>query len=239
MALTTKFINANLSITLSTTLAANASFSMSPAVSGTPTSSVANRTSFASSSFSSIIYTVPAGRTAKVYLPQIITVSLSRSLSESEANILWLGGSRNLGFANGYLNQGTTLTFIYNDSYSQIITPAVYHPSIISSFDVGSVYPTSVVGGPYPSYSNAFQSFVTIQRSHFEFGSGFAAAYQYRFLGPGDSIVVAATTTLSAQKTIAGSTLSGTLWFSYSFSGSYLGKFDFYLPFMVIEESGS
>ena len=238
MALTTKFINANISISQSLNYNSTISVSLSVSALGSWNTAI-NSSSTLQSSFSSILYTVPAGRTAKVYLPQIITVSFSRSgnISQSIIYLQGAGTGQNQGIASYNFVQGATLSFFYNSNFGRSISPAPF--TIHNSADVTSVYRIDSKSMPYGPFSAQFQLNSIFQRTFYNSDSGLSAAYGYRFLGPGGSITVSGLASAAAVMTAIASVRSATLDFSYSFSASYVGTTNYYLSFMVIEESGS
>jgi len=230
MALTTKFFTA----------AVTASCSLSYAYSRSGTAS--NFTGFVSSSYNfsasgsnistaSTIYTVPAGRTAKVIVNPRVLLSVSFSILDRVS----YAKTSSLVRANQSLFPTPIVSDLFNfDSYFS----SDLRPSIITNATIGAQ-----IVGPLSSVAAAISSF--------SYGSNYLTALNltselfngplYFFMGPEKPLNVIIRNPIISFSVIYGLSQAGVSVanFSWSNSGSISALFTSTIEFMVIEESAT
>lgn len=252
MALTTKFLktdtatissNAGLSSSISlggrsftssysvlaTTIAYNSISAVSIGAYTTPTSNIATT----SSTFSSTLYTVPAGRTAKIIInPGVISDLLSNQISLSPSASGSLSMAVNYGSyayfsgsvtVSAYIGLswyiGNTINYIVSiNNYKMLDLSSTYNSSYSTSTLLGSILAT-VENVGYSSNSVVNASFLGATApaaiASTNSTNSKVTGQLSTFMGPGDSIVVSALVTNTLQ--IAG--VSGGFIVSWNISG--------------------
>jgi hypothetical protein len=236
MALTTKFINTPVTVNFSTSISSQGNVMIGSDITPVQSATSISENVLASSALSSVIYTVPAGRTAKVYITPIIILNQVVSVSISTLQAIFNGGiAQNTGTATHSTQLGVIASVsLYFSTGINFLQYSISRSLVnISWSEVSTIstYPSSL-SGSYVLSSN-FAGSSSIASSFYEGG------YAYFYMGPGDSIYYTLSASLLYSKFLSMSRVSRLASLVVNDSGTISANCNIYSYFMVIEESGS
>lgn len=233
MALTTKFYSANPVI--------NQSFTSSTVFILETSSGYAGKSSYSqgtfSSSYHSIIYTVPSGRTAKINLAPLMSIGWSPYISVNNYYLLsvsWGNGGNASWYAGGQASmwhQGD-VTFYINGA-------RIYLNSFFASHSGGYTYSYVSSGARYSVWGGQLLAQVSSSAT-----SSILSSEMIHYLGPGQSIDMRWQYNGYAFHSTTAYYQGGGGWFSIQFSASQLIDWQergapMKFNFITIEEAGS
>jgi len=229
MALTTKRFNTPITFSLSYVGSSSPSsvYSLNSSVTSSYINSVLSSTG-------STIYTVPAGRTAKVFFNPVGSISLSRYDYYSVSAYLSNGVFQGLALVSVFLNLGIYFNSYYNDniySNSYIFFSGPFETSSIMTLFNGNT--TSLVSQLSTSFLKTNSSSGTA--NHSIDSASIRGPNPFIFLGPGQTIGVSLLASIGQSEYIYANASRA----SYSAVLSHATTLSTYLGFTVIEELGS
>ena len=251
MALTTKFFNININASIN--ISGAFSLSYFNAFGAATVSSSSSKTSvFAQSTISSVLYTVPAGRTAKVYLNHDILKSVSVVGSYSKF-VSWnkVSGSRLSAYLYDSINVNNVLN-LYRDQAlpNPIVSDSSTIFAVTSSMSLQNSFSLAFSSG-----SSALSYFIGFLSVYFGPRSGFSISYsgiidnnlsygdlKFHFVDNSLIAILSNNIEFSYLQSLVIFSSSGVVQsISYSLYMSYLISMqaNHSFSFMVVEESGS
>jgi len=237
MALTTKRFNTPITLSISYSNASTLNSSFFPGGSASTITSSSSFIRIVSSSHGSTIYTVPAGRTAKVFFDKLGYLSFSRTQSFSVSGVI----SGPVSYYDGYYYMGTELGLgiFYNSYYCDSIFSNILSFGSVTSLSYNNISVVAASGSNSRLVTDFRNSNSSL--SYSLISDSLRGGLPFIFLGPNQTLGVSllASDQVSESHFFAISASGGPGYFSVSTNRNVSAILTAYLGFTVIEELGS